>query len=176
MPFFLSCPAGRAGERHSQRQCRAPRQGAFGPDAGLSIRMIRRSRRISCRCNFCSFFMRPSYLNLAAGKWLFAIEKRYLWVYLILFIYTVFGATFLGEYAEQHNGSTDVGKRHGALAMWQTPKGGGSMRDMNEVLERWGVWARDNSGIDYSPLPPGSKGCCPINRMASSPAAMMTDW
>lgn len=77
---------------------------------------------------------------------------------MILFIYTVFGATFLGEYAEQHNGSTDVGKRHGALAMWQTPKGGGSMRDMNEVLERWGVWARDNSGIDYSPIAAGFKG------------------
>ena len=176
MPFFLSCPAGRAGERHSQRQCRAPRQGAFGPDAEVVDQDDQALSPHLLQVQFCSFFMRPSYLNLAAGKWLFAIEKRYLWVYLILFIYTVFGATFLGEYAEQHNGSTDVGKRHGALAMWQTPKGGGSMRDMNEVLERWGVWARDNSGIDYSPLPPGSKGCCPINRMASSPAAMMTDW
>lgn len=32
------------------------------------------------------------------------------------------------------------------------------MRDMNEVLERWGVWARDNSGIDYSPIAAGFKG------------------
>jgi hypothetical protein len=61
-------------------------------------------------------------------------------------------------HAEQKSGSTDVGQRHGALAMWQTPKGGGSMRDMNEVLERWGVWARDNSGIDYSPIAAGFRG------------------
>ena len=75
MPFFLSCPAGRAGERHSQRQCRAPRQGAFGPDAEVVDQDDQALSPHLLQVQFCSFFMRPSYLNLAAGKWLFAIEK-----------------------------------------------------------------------------------------------------
>lgn len=32
------------------------------------------------------------------------------------------------------------------------------MRDMYEILERWGVWAREDSGIDYSPIAAGFKG------------------
>ncbi|ENZ5479597.1 antiterminator Q family protein [Serratia marcescens] len=33
--------------------------------------------------------------------------------------------------------------------------------DMYEVLSRWGVWARENSGIDYSPIAAGFKGLLP---------------
>lgn len=35
------------------------------------------------------------------------------------------------------------------------------MRDMYEILERWGVWARESSGIDYSPIAAGFKGLLP---------------
>lgn len=35
------------------------------------------------------------------------------------------------------------------------------MRDMYEVLSRWGVWARDDSGIGYSPIAAGFKGLLP---------------
>ncbi|HGM7400460.1 antiterminator Q family protein [Serratia sp. CY58181] len=35
------------------------------------------------------------------------------------------------------------------------------MRDMYEILERWGVWAREDSGIDYSPIAAGFKGLLP---------------
>ncbi|HAT4500470.1 TPA: antiterminator Q family protein [Serratia marcescens] len=33
--------------------------------------------------------------------------------------------------------------------------------DMYEVLSRWGVWAREISGIDYSPIAAGFKGLLP---------------
>ncbi|MGP2761012.1 antiterminator Q family protein [Serratia marcescens] len=33
--------------------------------------------------------------------------------------------------------------------------------DMYEVLSRWGVWARESSGIDYSPIAAGFKGLIP---------------
>lgn len=36
------------------------------------------------------------------------------------------------------------------------------MRDISLVLERWGVWARDNSGVDYSPIAAGFKGLLPV--------------
>lgn len=35
------------------------------------------------------------------------------------------------------------------------------MRDMYEILEQWGVWAREDSGIDYSPIAAGFKGLLP---------------
>ncbi|MBL5904430.1 antiterminator Q family protein [Serratia fonticola] len=35
------------------------------------------------------------------------------------------------------------------------------MRDMYEVLSRWGVWARDNQGIGYSSIAAGFKGLLP---------------
>lgn len=36
------------------------------------------------------------------------------------------------------------------------------MRDISLVLERWGVWARDYSGVDYSPIAAGFKGLLPV--------------
>lgn len=35
------------------------------------------------------------------------------------------------------------------------------MRDIQLVLERWGVWARDNSDVDYSHIAAGFKGLLP---------------
>ncbi|MDN0109627.1 antiterminator Q family protein [Yersinia mollaretii] len=35
------------------------------------------------------------------------------------------------------------------------------MRDIQLVLERWGVWAKDNSGLDYSSIAAGFKGLLP---------------
>ena len=35
------------------------------------------------------------------------------------------------------------------------------MRDMYEVLSRWGTWAREDSGIDYSHIAAGFKGLLP---------------
>ncbi|HIB8767054.1 TPA: antiterminator Q family protein [Serratia marcescens] len=35
------------------------------------------------------------------------------------------------------------------------------MRDIQLVLERWGQWAKDNSGVDYSPIAAGFKGLLP---------------
>lgn len=35
------------------------------------------------------------------------------------------------------------------------------MRDIQEVLTRWGVWARDNSGVDFSHIAAGFKGLLP---------------
>lgn len=35
------------------------------------------------------------------------------------------------------------------------------MRDMYEVLSRWGVWARDNKGVGYSSIAAGFKGLLP---------------
>nr|DAM07928.1 MAG TPA: antitermination protein Q [Bacteriophage sp.] len=38
------------------------------------------------------------------------------------------------------------------------------MRDIQMVLERWGVWAAsDSSGVDYSPIAAGFKGLLPSN-------------
>lgn len=42
----------------------------------------------------------------------------------------------------------------------QTP-GEFSMRDMYEVLSRWGAWARDNKGVGYSSIAAGFKGLIP---------------
>ncbi|MGM7973306.1 antiterminator Q family protein [Yersinia enterocolitica] len=36
------------------------------------------------------------------------------------------------------------------------------MRDISLVLARWGVWARDNSGTDYSSIAAGFKGLLPV--------------
>ncbi|WP_447881305.1 antiterminator Q family protein [Serratia fonticola] len=35
------------------------------------------------------------------------------------------------------------------------------MRDMYEVLSRWGVWARDNKGVGYSSIAAGFKEFLP---------------
>ena len=35
------------------------------------------------------------------------------------------------------------------------------MRDIQEILSRWGVWARENSGVDYSHIAAGFKGLFP---------------
>lgn len=35
------------------------------------------------------------------------------------------------------------------------------MRDMYEVLSRWGAWARDNKGVGYSSIAAGFKGLMP---------------
>jgi hypothetical protein len=35
------------------------------------------------------------------------------------------------------------------------------MREIQLVLERWGIWARDNSGVDYSHIAAGFKGLLP---------------
>ena len=36
------------------------------------------------------------------------------------------------------------------------------MRDMSQVLERWGAWAAsDNSGVDWQPIAAGFKGLIP---------------
>ncbi|MHA7847138.1 antiterminator Q family protein [Serratia sp. D1N4] len=35
------------------------------------------------------------------------------------------------------------------------------MRDMYEVLSRWGAWARQDGGIGYSPIAAGFKGLLP---------------
>ena len=36
------------------------------------------------------------------------------------------------------------------------------MRDMYEVLDRWGAWAAaDNSGVDWQPVAAGFKGLLP---------------
>lgn len=37
------------------------------------------------------------------------------------------------------------------------------MRDIQLVLERWGIWARDNSGVDFSHIAAGFKGLLPRN-------------
>ncbi|MDQ9128572.1 antiterminator Q family protein [Serratia fonticola] len=37
------------------------------------------------------------------------------------------------------------------------------MRDMYDVLSRWGVWARQDGGIGYSPIAAGFKGLLPPN-------------
>lgn len=35
------------------------------------------------------------------------------------------------------------------------------MRDIQDVLSRWGVWARDNSNVDFSSIAAGFKGLLP---------------
>ena len=36
------------------------------------------------------------------------------------------------------------------------------MRDMYEILDRWGAWAAsDNSGVDWQPIAAGFKGLLP---------------
>lgn len=35
------------------------------------------------------------------------------------------------------------------------------MRDIQEVLSRWGIWARDNSGVGFSHIAAGFKGLLP---------------
>ncbi|MGE6982888.1 antiterminator Q family protein [Kluyvera intermedia] len=41
------------------------------------------------------------------------------------------------------------------------------MRDMYEVLDRWGAWAAsDNSGIDWKPIAAGFKGLLPYGKMS----------
>lgn len=35
------------------------------------------------------------------------------------------------------------------------------MRDIQEVLSRWGVWARDHSGVGFSHIAAGFKGLLP---------------
>ncbi|HID3528845.1 TPA: antiterminator Q family protein [Serratia marcescens] len=48
------------------------------------------------------------------------------------------------------------------------------MRDIQLVLERWGQWARDNSGVDYSPIAAGFKGLLP-NTSKSKPSCCDND-
>ncbi|NIF20595.1 antiterminator Q family protein [Candidatus Pantoea multigeneris] len=39
------------------------------------------------------------------------------------------------------------------------------MRDMSQVLERWGAWAAsENSGVDWQPIAAGFKGLLPHSR------------
>lgn len=39
------------------------------------------------------------------------------------------------------------------------------MRDMYEVLDRWGAWAAaDNSGVDWKPIAVGFKGMIPYGK------------
>ena len=45
--------------------------------------------------------------------------------------------------------------------------------DMYEVLSRWGVWARESSGVDYPPIAAGFKGCCHRQTQEKSPVMMM---
>ncbi|CNI85612.1 phage antitermination protein [Yersinia enterocolitica] len=42
-----------------------------------------------------------------------------------------------------------------------SPEQKNPMRDIQLVLERWGVWAKDNSGLDYSSIAAGFKGLLP---------------
>nr|WP_308414055.1 antiterminator Q family protein [Serratia nevei]MDQ7766944.1 antitermination protein Q [Serratia nevei] len=48
------------------------------------------------------------------------------------------------------------------------------MRDIQLVLERWGQWAKDNSGLDYSPIAAGFKGLLP-NTSKSKPSCCDND-
>lgn len=48
------------------------------------------------------------------------------------------------------------------------------MRDIQLVLERWGQWAKDNSGLDYSPIAAGFKGLLP-NTSKSKPTCCDND-
>ena len=43
------------------------------------------------------------------------------------------------------------------------------MRDMYEVMDRWGAWAAsDNSGVDWQPIAAGFKGLLPHGKNMSS--------
>ena len=48
------------------------------------------------------------------------------------------------------------------------------MRDIQLVLERWGQWAKDNSGVDSSPIAAGFKGLLP-NTSKSKPSCCDND-
>lgn len=48
------------------------------------------------------------------------------------------------------------------------------MRDMYEVLDRWGAWAAaENSGVDWQPIAAGFKGLLPHGKSHASSAMMM---
>lgn len=50
------------------------------------------------------------------------------------------------------------------------------MRDMYEVLDRWGAWAAaDNSGVDWQPVAAGFKGLLPHGRKHANNAMMMKE-
>ena len=49
------------------------------------------------------------------------------------------------------------------------------MRDMYEVLDRWGAWAAaDNSGVDWQPIAAGFKGLLPSWQKVPGFSVMMT--
>ena len=44
------------------------------------------------------------------------------------------------------------------------------MRDMYEILDRWGAWAAsDNSGVDWQPIAAGFKGLLPHGKKTLHP-------
>ncbi|NTY85543.1 antitermination protein [Serratia fonticola] len=45
------------------------------------------------------------------------------------------------------------------------------MRDMYEVLSRWGEWARDNKGVGYSSIAAGFKGLIPQQSSGKQPCS-----
>lgn len=48
------------------------------------------------------------------------------------------------------------------------------MRDMYEVLDRWGAWAAaENSGVDWQPVAAGFKRLLPHGRKSGFSAMMM---
>lgn len=48
------------------------------------------------------------------------------------------------------------------------------MRDMYEVLDRWGAWAAaDNSGVDWQPIAAGFKGLLPHGKKYAFSVMMM---
>ena len=48
------------------------------------------------------------------------------------------------------------------------------MRDMYEVLDRWGAWAAaDNSSVDWQPIAAGFKGLLPHGKKHVSSVMMM---
>lgn len=48
------------------------------------------------------------------------------------------------------------------------------MRDMYEIMDRWGAWAgSDNSGVDWQPIAAGFKGLLLMERKHVSNAMMM---
>lgn len=48
------------------------------------------------------------------------------------------------------------------------------MSDIQTVLTRWGVWAREHSQLDYPHIASGFKGWKPETKWLN-PAAIMTD-
>lgn len=48
------------------------------------------------------------------------------------------------------------------------------MRDMYEVMDRWGAWAAsDNSGVDWQPVAAGFKGLLPHGKKSPGFSVMM---